>query len=65
MTETLLAAGVLVVSLTATYVCCVRPLRREPCCSSNDATEMRRLRRELASLRRQAASDYAGKPTGQ
>ncbi len=65
MTETLLAAVVLVVSLTATYFCCIRPMRREACCSSNDADEMRRLRREVTSLRSQAAPDYAGKPTGQ
>jgi hypothetical protein len=64
MTETLLAAGVLVASLTATYFCCLRPMRREPRGNSNDADEMRRLRREVASLRG-AARDYVGKPTGQ
>lgn len=55
MTETLLAAGVLVASLSVTYFCCLRPMRRDPCCRSTDTNEMRRLRREVASLRRQAA----------
>jgi hypothetical protein len=64
MTETLIAAGVLVTSLTATYFCCLRPMRRETCCSSNATKELRDLRREAATLRH-ATPDYSGKPTGQ
>lgn len=65
MTEAMLAFGVLVASLTVTYLCCLRPMRREACCSSSATNELRALRREVASLRRRAARDYAGKPTGQ
>lgn len=65
MTETLFAAGVLAASLTATYLCCLRPMRRrETCCRSDDTNEMRELRREVAMLRRGRA-DYSGKRTGQ
>ncbi len=57
--ETVVAAAVLIASVALTYVCCLRPMRRgTDCCASRpDPDEVRRLRREVASLRNQAGED--------
>jgi len=63
VTDTALAVAVLLAAVALTYMCCLRPLRRgRRCCSEErDAEEIRGLRREIASLRDEAAKGEVGK----